>query len=374
MSTSPLLAVSRRLRSTPFTSRVLAQGAKAFTVYNHMLLPTEFESVEADYWHLCSHVQVWDVGAERQVSIQGLDAQRLVQWMTPRDISTCKVGQCVYLPLADEDGRLINDPVGLKLAENHWWLSLADSDVLLWAKGLSRGANLDVMVSEPAIWPLAVQGPQAETLMERIFGADVKNIRFFRFEHLAYKGHTFLVARSGWSKQGGFEIYIDDIQAGQQLYDDLFEVGADLQVNPGSPNLIERMESTLLSYGNDMDSRHSPIEAGLADFMHLDKELDSLSHNALRAEVKAGPTKRLCGLLLKSDVPTPIAEYPIQNDPLSFVGSQVWSPRYDHQIATIMLDAKIESPSEMEIKLADGSNAIALICNLPFDFTQVNAS
>jgi len=140
MNTIPNLAISNRLRSTPFTSRVQQQGATAFTVYNHMLLPTEFESLEADYWHLCEHVQVWDVGAERQVEITGPDAQKLVQWMTPRDLSKVDIGRCVYTPLADERGLLINDPIALKLQENHWWLSIADSDVLLWAKGLASAA------------------------------------------------------------------------------------------------------------------------------------------------------------------------------------------------------------------------------------------
>ena len=222
----------RRLRKTPFTSRILDQGAQAFTVYNHMLLPTEFESLQADYWHLCSAVQVWDVGAERQVSIRGRDATRLVQWMTPRRVDNVAQDRCVYLPLADEHGKLINDPVGIRLADDHWWLSIADSDVLLWAKGLAFGAGLDVQVEEPDVWPLAVQGPEAENLMARVFGEAVRDIRFFRYQRLAFEGHEFIVARSGWSKQGGFEVYVDSISVGQALYDKLFSVGKDLDVRP----------------------------------------------------------------------------------------------------------------------------------------------
>lgn len=382
MSNAPRIAISRRLRKSPFTSRAMAQGAKAFTVYNHMLLATEFESLEYDYWHLCESVQVWDVGVERQVSIKGPDAGKLVQWMTPRSIEGVADDRCVYLPLADENGKLINDPVGIKIAEDHWWLSVADSDVILWAKGLARGAGLNVIVDEPDVWPLAIQGPDAETLMARVFGDAVKDIRFFRYKRLAYKGHSFIVARSGWSKQGGFEVYVDNVEKGQALYDELFEKGDDLNVRPGCPNLIERLESGLLSYGNDMDSRHSVLESGLGAFISLDKDVDSLSHDALRAEAAKGLSRRLVGLVLpKSDAPMPLAEQPFgtelveaipqQNDLGHCLGSQCWSPRYKVQIATAVLEEPLASEASCEVLLADGRNVTAAITSVPFDFEQL---
>ena len=210
----PQLSVSRRTRSTPFTSRVEAAGVKGYTVYNHMLLATEFESFEADYWHLCEHVQVWDVSCERQVAIEGPDAYRLVQLMTPRDLSKAKVGRCFYLPLCDVDGGIVNDPIAIKLDEQRWWLSIADTDVVLWAKGLATGMGLNVKVYEPDVWPVAVQGPKAEQLMARVFGEHVKDIGFFQIRPLQYQSQqgmvSLQVARSGWSKQGGFEIYVDN--------------------------------------------------------------------------------------------------------------------------------------------------------------------
>ena len=155
---SAFLTVSRRIRGTPFSFFNEAQGVKAYTVYNHMLLPTVFRSVEDDYWHLKEHVQIWDVGCERQVEITGPDAARLVQWMTARDLRNAVPLQCLYAPLVDERGGLVNDPIVIKLDHQRYWLSIADSDVLLWAKGLAIGAGLDVMVREPDVWPLAVQG------------------------------------------------------------------------------------------------------------------------------------------------------------------------------------------------------------------------
>ncbi len=380
MSVQPKIAISRRLRSTPWTSRLHQQGVKGFTVYNHMLLPTEFESLEADYWHLCEHVQVWDVGAERQVELTGPDASKLVQLMTPRDVSKVAIGQCVYVPLVDEGGKLINDPVGLKLGDQTWWLSVADSDVWLWAKGLATGAMLDVSIREPEVWPLAVQGPKAETLMARVFGSDVKDIRFFRFAKLDYQGHAFIVARSGWSKQGGFEIYVDDATLGQAMYDELFAQGEDLNVGPGCPNLIERLESGLLSYGNDMDFAHSPLEAGLGGFLHLDAKIDSLSLPALRRERDAGPTKKIVGLL----VPAPYGEMPIAERPFAassdvdcnFIGSQAWSPRYKHQLASAMVASELLLSDTITIDLLDGTQVEARIADIPFDFAalQIDAA
>ena len=370
----------------------MAKGAKAFTIYNRMLLPTEFESVEQDYWHLCEAVQVWDVGVERQVSIKGPDATKLVQWMTPRSVEGVSLDRCVYLPLADENGRLINDPIGIKLADDHWWLSVADSDVILWAKGLATGAKMDVQVDEPDVWPLAVQGPLAEELMARVFGEQVRDIRFFRYARLTYQGHEFVVARSGWSKQGGFEVYVDDIEIGQNLHDELFEKGEDLNVRPGCPNLIERIESGLLSFGNDMDARHSVLESGLGGFISLDKDVDSLAHEALRKEQANGLARRLVGIVLPhSDVPTPLAEQPFPipagdelPDAHSFseailrhselthcLGSQVYSPRYQVQLATAILDEPLASQETTSVMLEDGSLSTARICAIPFDFEQL---
>jgi len=391
MPTNYGLAMSRRLRATPFTSRLIRDGVKSFTAYNHMLLPTEFDGLESEYWHLCEAVQVWDVSAERQVSIHGPDASRLVQWMTPRDISEVKDDRCVYLPLVDENGRLVNDPIGIRIADDHWWLSIADSDVLLWARGLARGANLDVEVIEPDVWPLAVQGPHAQTLMQRVFGERVKDIKFFRYARLTYQDHEFIVARSGWSKQGGFEIYVDNIVKGQALYDELFQQGADLNVRPGYPNLIERVESTLLSFGGDMDIRHSPIEAGLGAFLDLDKNIDSLSIAALRAERDAGAKRRLRGLVVDAPegakalaadpfvVHEPLAhadvtaDYSIHlNQELgSYLGAQVYSPRYRQQLGLAMLEEPLASEPACEVLLKSGKSTQASIVDLPFDFAAL---
>jgi len=236
--TTPLLSISRRIRNTPFSRRVAEAGVTAYTVYNHMLLPTVFESLEADYRHLKSRVQVWDVACERQVEIRGPDAGRLTQMLTPRDLSTMTVAQCFYTPMVDETGGMLNDPVTLKIADDCFWVSIADSDLLLWIKGLAYALHLEVDVNEPDVSPLAVQGPGADELVSRVFGQQVRGIKFFRFQEIEFQGQSMPVARSGYSRQGGFEIYLTDSKLGEPLWDALMDAGADLDVRAGGPNLI----------------------------------------------------------------------------------------------------------------------------------------
>ncbi|RZV99010.1 MAG: dimethylsulfoniopropionate demethylase, partial [Rhodobacteraceae bacterium] len=247
-----LISSSRRLRRTPFSEGVEAAGVKAYTVYNHMLLPTVFASVQEDYAHLKRAVQIWDVACERQVELRGPDAGRLMQMLTPRDLGGMTAGQCYYVPIVDETGGMLNDPVALKLAEDRYWISIADSDLLMWVKAVVYGYRLEVLVDEPDVSPLAVQGPLADELAARVFGDAVRKLRFFRFGWFDFDGACHVIARSGYSRQGGFEIYVEGGRNGMPIWSALMEAGRELDVRAGCPNGIERIEGGLLSYGNDM--------------------------------------------------------------------------------------------------------------------------
>ena len=373
----PEISISRRTRSTPFTSRITDGGVAAYTVYNHMLLPTVFRGVTEDYHHLCNHVQVWDVSAERQVQLRGPDANKLVQWMTPRDISMAQDDQCFYLPLCDEDGKMVNDPVGIKIDEQTWWLSIADSDVMLWAKGLARGAGLDVEVTEPDVGPIAIQGPKADELMRRVYGNIVDDIRFFRYKRLPFNGHEMIVARSGWSKQGGFEVYVDNAAIGQALWDELFEKGQDLDVGHGCPNLIERIESGLMSFGNDMDYRHTPFQCGLDKYCHTDRDIDSMSLPALRVQREAGVPSRLVGLIAHEMPQNPAqVSLKIDGDSVGELTSHCLSAKYDAWLGFALLDTQdIDALSSGAKKLTistEQGDFGGMVAELPFNFDQLN--
>lgn len=356
---NPFLSISARTRSTPYTKRVEACGVKAYTVYNHTLLPTVFESPEADYHHLKAHVQVWDVSCERQIEINGPDAPRLVQMMTPRDFRRMKNDQCYYVPIVDNKGKLLNDPVAIKLDEARWWLSIADSDVLLYAKGLATGFNLDVEIFEPDVSPLAIQGPKAETLAARVFGEDVVKLRFFRHGKFVFNGTEFTVARSGWSKQGGFEVYLHDSSLGEPLWDALFNEGTDLNVRAGCPNLIERIEGGLLSYGNDFTDDHTPYEAGLSKYCAPDIFDECLGGAALRDHAENGPDRQIRAVVFDGDgVPACRSRWPVKalnGEPLGSVSSAAYSPDMNTNIGIAMVDKSHWEPgSSIKIETPDG--------------------
>jgi dimethylsulfoniopropionate demethylase len=363
------LSISRRLRSTPFTRRVEAAGVKAYTVYNHMLLPTVFESIEYDYWHLCEQVQVWDVSCERQIEIRGPDSKRLAQMMTPRDIKKAVEGQGLYTPVCGRNGGVLNDPVLIKLSDDHWWFSIADSDIKLWSRGLASGFDLNVQIAEADIWPLAVQGPKAEELVARVFGDEVRDIRFFRSKMLKFKGREMMVARSGYSKQGGFEIYLNDATLAEPLWDELFAKGQDLNVRPGGPNLIERIESGLISYGNDITDENNPFECGLDKYIDLDADIEALGLPVLR-ELAGKHENQLVGLSF--DQPMEFASYSIgtENRVIAEISSQVWSPRYGKHLAMAMVKCDyLATHSEV---IVDGR--IGQITDLPFTKEVLNAA
>ena len=335
-----MISLSRRLRRTPFSEGVEAAGVKGYTIYNHMRLPTVFRSIEEDYRHLKEAVQVWDVACERQVEIRGPDAARLVQMLTPRDLRGMLPGQCYYVPIVDETGGMLNDPVAVKLAEDRWWISIADSDLLFWVKGIAYGYRLDVLVNEPDVSPLAVQGPKSEELMTRVFGDKIRDVRFFRFGHFDFQGRDLVVARSGYSKQGGFEIYVEGSDIGMPLWNALMEAGRDLDVHAGCPNLIERIEGGLLSFGNDMTSENTPHECGLGRFCNTNTAIGCVGRDALLRVAQEGPVRQIRPIEIHGDkVPVCGDLWPVMDGDLHVgnISSAAWSPDSNTNVAIGMV-------------------------------------
>ena len=363
------IAKSRRIRSTPYTSRIEKQGVTAYTSYNHMLLPAAFGSLEESYHHLKENVQVWDVAGERQVEISGKDSAKLVQLMTCRDLSKSKVGRCYYCPIIDDNAGLINDPVILKLNEQRWWISIADSDVILFAKGLAIGNKFDVKIFEPNVNILAVQGPKSFKLMEKIFGKKVVEMKFFGFDYFEFEGAKHLIAKSGWSKQGGYEIYVENTKSGLALYDKLFEIGKEFNVKPGCPNLIERIESALLSYGNDIDNNDNPLECGLDKYVNLDTDVNFLGKEKLKEVKKNGITKKLMGVVIEAkeiNVTKSIGLIDEKNSQIGELRSGVYSPHFKKVIGIAMLNKPYFEVSQTFKISINNSIYEGKVCDLPF--------
>ena len=363
------VAKSRRLRSTPYTSRIEKQGVTAYTSYNHMLLPAAFGSLEESYYHLKKNVQIWDVAGERQVEIRGKDSTKLVQLMTCRDLSKSKIGRCYYCPIIDDNAGIINDPVVLKINEQRWWISIADSDVILFAKGLAIGNNFDVEIFEPNVDIMAVQGPKSFKLMEKVFGEKITQLKFFGFDYYNFKGAKHLIARSGWSKQGGYEIYVENTASGLELYDHLFEIGKEFDVKPGCPNLIERIESGLLSYGNDMDIYDNPFECGFDKYVNLESDVNFLGKDKLKKIQSEGIKRKLVGLIIDTNEISLTKSLEVKDDKDNIIGelrSACFSPHFNKVIGIAMIHKPFWSLSQsvkikVNSKICDGK-----VCDLPF--------
>ncbi len=363
------IAKSRRLRGTPYTSRIEKQGVTAYTIYNHMLLPAAFGSIEDSYHHLKQYVQIWDVAAERQVEISGKDSAKLVQLMTCRDLSKSKDGRCYYCPIIDDNAGLINDPVVLRLNENKWWVSLADSDVILFAKGLAIGNKFDVKIFEPDVDIMAIQGPKSFELMEKVFGDKIVNLKFFGFDYFEFGGDKHLIARSGWSKQGGYEIYVEHNVSGLKLYDHLFEIGKEFNIKPGCPNLIERIESGLLSYGNDIDNGDNPYECGFDKYINIDSEVNFLGKEKLKKIKSEGIKKKLMGVMLDIDKISITGSLELSDQNNNIIGelrSACYSPHFKKVIGIAMMK-KPHWNVDQDIKAKiNGKICVGKVCDLPF--------
>jgi len=360
---------STRLRPSPFFEATLAEGVCAMTTYNQMLMPTSYGNPEEEYWRIIQGVSMWDVAVERQVQLKGRDAGKLAQILAPRDLSKCKIGQGKYVPLCNHNGVLINDPILMKLEEERYWLSIADGNIWLLAQAVARERGLDVEVSEPDVSPLAVQGPKAETVVASIFGDWVRELKYFWFRESEIDGIPVAVARSGWSKQGGFEIYLMDGTKGTALWNIVKEAGQPHGIGPGNPNWCERVESGLLAFGGDTDDQTNPFEVRMGKYVDLHVPDDTIGIQALRRIAAEGPKRHQLGVVLDNSEPVK-AEF-TWND-IDMDGARigdmttcVWSYRMKKNIGFALVATSAKPGDRVVVRRAAGP-VEGTLCELPF--------
>ena len=369
VSQIPFTVIGPRIRKSPFFEASRRAGCKAYSVYNHMYMPLFYEDPLSDYWNLMNNVSIWDVAVERQVEIVGPDAFKLSQYLTTRDVSRCAIDQCMYAPLVNQQGGMLNDPVMLRLAEDKFWFSLADSDILLWAQGIALNNKFDVNITEPYVSPLAIQGPRANDLMADLLGDWVRELKFFRCRQTELNGIPMVIARSGWSKQGGFELYLQESKRGNELWDIITEAGQAHDIAPGAPSNIERIESGLLSYGSDMDMTNNPFEIGLDQYVSLEQEDDFIGKDALTKIKQNGLKQKLVGISFDEEsVSSNENRWPVYNgdEYCGTVRSATRSPQLNKNIALAMLAIDATGVgTELNVK-TPGMMVEARVTELPF--------
>ena len=331
-----------QVRKSPYFDATVRWGAKGFSVYNHMYIPRDFGDPVQNFWNLVNDAILCDVAVERQVEITGPDAAQFVQLLTPRNLSECAVGQCKYVLITDENGGVLNDPVLLRLAENHFWLSLADSDILMWAKGVAVNSGLDVNLGEPDVSPLQLQGPKSGDIAKAIFGERIDGLKYYWLEEFELNGIPLIISRTGWSSELGYEIYLRDGSRGNELWDHIMEVGKPMGLVPGHTSTIRRIEGGMLSYQADMDYTVNPFELGLGRLVDLEMDADFIGKKALKKIKSDGIKRSQVGIEIScSPLKHPNTSYwPIMvgSEEVGYITSAVYSPRLDKNIALAMMD------------------------------------
>ena len=331
-----------QVRKSPYFDATVRWGAKGFSVYNHMYIPRDFGDPVQNFWNLVNDAILCDVAVERQVEITGPDAAQFVQLLTPRNLSECAVGQCKYVLITDENGGVLNDPVLLRLAENHFWLSLADSDILMWAKGVAVNSGLDVNLGEPDVSPLQLQGPKSGDIAKAIFGERIDGLKYYWLEEFELNGIPLIISRTGWSSELGYEIYLRDGSRGNELWDHIMEVGKPMGLVPGHTSTIRRIEGGMLSYQADMDYTVNPFELGLGRLVDLEMDANFIGKEALKKIKSEGVKRHQVGIEIScTPLKHPNTSYwPIMvgSEEVGYITSAVYSPRLDKNIALAMMD------------------------------------
>lgn len=342
------LSFGTQVRKSPFTDAALRWGATGLSVYNHMYIPRDFGDPVENFWHLVNDAILCDVAVERQVEITGPDAAAFTQLLCPRDLSTCEVGQCKYVILVDQHGGVINDPILLKLADDHFWLSIADSDVILWAKGVAAHSGMDVHITEPDVSPLQLQGPKSRDILCAAFGDDLADLRYYRFVEREWEGIPLVISRTGWSSELGYEIFLRDGSQGDTLWEHIMSVGEPMGLFPGHTSSIRRIEGAMLSYQADMDLSVNPLELGMDRLLDLDMDADFIGKQALRKIRDTGVSRRFVGLEIDG---SPIEGSNAENWPIlgvdgaadgnivGYITSAVYSPRLEKNISLAIVGA-----------------------------------
>ena len=359
-----------QIRKSPYFDATVRWGAKGFSVYNHMYIPRDFGDPEENFWNLIQTAILCDVAVERQVEITGDDAFKFIQLLTPRDLSNLSIGQCKYVLITNAEGGILNDPVLLRLGENHFWLSLGDSDILLWAQGVAINSNLDVKITEPDVSPLQLQGPNSGQIMINLFGNSIKDLKYYWFRELELDGIPLIVSRTGWSSEFGYELFLKDGTKGNELYEKIMEAGKDFGIKPGHTSSIRRIEGGMLSYHADADIHTNPFELGLDRLVNLESDIDFIGKDALK-KIKNDGVKRLqVGLEIRCDrLEKPNTTFwPIlyNQKKIGKVTSAVYSPRLKKNIALAIVEIEFSSIGmELDVSI-NKENYKCIVVEKPF--------
>ena len=338
--------------------------------YNNMYLPLGYDTPENEFWHIVNDVTLWDVAVQRIVEITGPDALAFTDLLTPRDLTKCRVGQCKYVLITAADGGIVNDPVLSRLGENHLWLSRADSDLLLWAKGVAVFAGMDVDITEPDVSALQIQGPKSQPLVRDLFGEAAESLAYYECVECTLGDIPMLLARTGWSAEIGYEVYLRDGARGDELWEAIMSAGASYGIAPASPSRIRRIEAGILDYRVDIDLQTNPYEVGLGRLVNLDRSNDFIGKSALQRIKENGVDRRLVGVEIGGEpiMQTNQYRWPVRDgdNRVGELTSSVYSPRLQKNIGYVMVPPALGALGTALIIETEQGDASAVVVPKPF--------
>ncbi len=357
-----------RIKKSPFFEKAVEYGATEFHPYNGMWMPVGYDSPVNEYWNVLERASLWDVGVQKCVEIAGPDAEAFMQLLTPRDITTIEPGRCAYVFLTNQDGGVLNDPVMLRIAEDRFWLSTADSDMYLWAKGVSAFSGHEVEIATPHVYPMQLQGPRSAEIMVDVFGEEILDLRYYWWMRSSVDGIDVVISRTGYSSELGYEVYLLGEARGGELWEILMTAGKPYGISPGSPNRIRRIEGGVLDYASDITPDENPLELGLDRLIAWDT--DFLGKAALEKVRDEGVRRRLIGLFLDGPALQKNNEHrwPVTSagTKVGFVTNAVHSPRLDRNIAFAMIGVPFDAnDTVLTVETVEGARS-AERTTLPF--------
>jgi glycine cleavage system aminomethyltransferase T len=361
-------------RKSPYFEATKRAGCTSWGLYNHMLLPTLYDDPVTEYWALLNDVTMWDVSVERCVEITGPDAYELTNLITCRDLTACDVGQCKYVLITAADGGIVNDPVLLRLGENHFWLALADSDALFYVAGVAAGLGMDVTIREADVAPMQVQGPRSKDVIGALFGDDVRDLRYYWCSEAEVDGIPVVVSRTGWTGEVGYEIYLRDSSRGDDLWERVRQAGEPFGIRAIAPSEARRIEAGIFNYGSDMRIEDTPFHiSGLEKFVELGQEHDFMGRAALTRLADEGVDRKLVGVDIGGSPMTDEGAlndfWPVrasEGEPIGRVTAAAWSPRLEHNVGYAWVPAShMTDGTALQIEASQGARE-ATVVSLPF--------
>ncbi len=358
-----------RIRKSPYFASCLKYGAKEFHPYNGMWMPVGYDTPVNEYWNTIECATMWDVAVQRCVEISGPDAETFTNLLTPRDLRKVAVGQCRYLVMTNQEGGILNDPVMLRIADDRFWLSTADADMYLWAKGVATYSGHDVEINTPDVYPLQVQGPRSPDIISAVFGDAILDLEYYHWINGSVDGIDVVISRTGFSSEVGFEVYLQGYDRGDELWEIIMAAGKPLGLTPGSPNRIRRIEGGVLDFGSDMTPNENPLEMGMARLIDFEKT-DFIGKSALQKIRDAGIQRQVVGIFMDGDAFEKNNEHrwPVFSgaEKVGHVSSAVYSPRLEKNIGFALLDtAHSSGANPLRVETAEGERNIT-ITKLPF--------